>query len=151
MRRITTWGSVVVTRGLGVPLYQEGFNIFLPTKNLYVAESCSGIRYLLSYFSFSLVYATLYKKSVVGHLTVILGSIPLAFGASIARLSTIFVSVHYISPVMGERQPHIYLSWAVFTIILFGVICVDQYLSQRKRWVIQWPKRSPNCRLVIYF
>jgi exosortase/archaeosortase family protein len=63
---------------------------------------------------------------------VILGSIPLAIFGGIVRLSTIFLSVHYISPVMGDRQPHIYLSWAVFLILLLIVIGIDQYLSKNK-------------------
>ncbi len=69
---------------------------------------------------------------MVGRLVVILGSIPLAIVGGIFRLSAIFVSVHYISPVMGDRQPHIYLSWAVFAILLFGIIAVDQYLSKER-------------------
>jgi exosortase len=132
MRQISTWGSVRVTRALGVPLYQEGYNIFLPTKNLIVADSCSGIRYLLSYFTFSIVYAALFKQNLSGRLLVILGSIPLSIFAGIARLSTVFVAVHYISPIMGDHRPHVLISWAVFAVILFGVIAVDQYLSKER-------------------
>ncbi len=39
MQYTSTWGSVRVTKALGVPLYQEGFNIFLPEKTLLVAKS----------------------------------------------------------------------------------------------------------------
>jgi exosortase len=132
MRQTSTWGSVEVSRALGVPLYQEGYNIFLPTKNLFVAEGCSGMRYLLSYFSFSIVYAALFKQNLSGRLLVILGSIPLSICAGIARLTAVFVAVHYISPVMGDERPHILLSWVVFAVILFGVIAADQYLSRER-------------------
>ena len=132
MRGVSTSGSVMVTKAFGVPLYREGFNITLPEKNLFVAESCSGIRYLLSYFSFSLVYAALFKKSTVGRMVVVLGSFPLAILGGVTRLSVIFLAAHYINPVMADPQPHILLSWAVFTILLFGVIGVDQYLSRNR-------------------
>ncbi len=130
MREVSTTGSVMVTQALGVPLYREEFNITLPERNLLVAKSCSGMRYLLSYFSFSLVYAGLYKQNMVGRLIVVIGSFPLAIFAGIMRLSAIFLATHYINPVMAERQPHILLSWAVFAILLFGVIGIDQYLSK---------------------
>ncbi len=130
MREVSTTGSVMVTQALGVPLYREEFNITLPERNLLVAKSCSGMRYLLSYFSFSLVYAALYKQSMVGRLVVVLGSFPLAILGGIMRLSAIFLATHYINPIMAEPRPHILLSWAVFAILLFGVIGIDQYLSK---------------------
>ncbi len=130
MRMLSTWGSVLVTKSFGVPLHREGFLISLPDTNLIVDKSCSGIRYLLSYFTFGIVYAVLFKKSIAARLTVILCSIPLALFGSIIRLSVIFLAAHFISPVMAEPQPHIYLSWAVFVIVLFGIISVDRFLSR---------------------
>ncbi len=47
-----------------VPFIREGYNIHLPNVDLYVAKSCSGIRYLISYFVFGLAYAFIYKKSI---------------------------------------------------------------------------------------
>ncbi len=132
MRQMSTWGSVVVTRALGVPLYQEGYNIYLTKKNLFIAEGCSGIRYLLSYLYFSMFYAVLFKQGIFTRLTFILSSIPLSILAGITRLAAIFVSVHYISPVFGDRRPHIVLSWAVFVVFLVGVIGADQYLFNHK-------------------
>ncbi len=132
MRMVTTWGSVMVSKSFGVPLYREEYHIFLPGVNLFVANSCSGIRYLLSYFVFSLVYAAIFKQSVLGRLVIVLGSIPLAIFAGIVRLSTIFLAAHYINPVMAEQRPHIIISWAVFAIILFGIISIDQYISKKQ-------------------
>lgn len=133
MRVTNTWGSVLVTESLGVPLYREEFNIYLPAINLFVADGCSGIRYLLSYFTFSLVYAFLFKQSISGRLFVVLGSIPLSIVSGIARLSVIFLSAHYINPVMAQPRPHIILSWIVFAVFFVGVVAVDQYISGRKK------------------
>ena len=132
MRSITTWGSVLITSNLGVPLYREDYQISIPGVDLFVANSCSGIRYLLSYFSFSLIYAVLFKENMVSRLVIILGSIPLAMVAGIARLSAIFLAAHYIHPVMAEPRPHILISWVVFALFLFGAMAADQYISGRK-------------------
>ena len=131
MRSVTTWGSVLISKSLGVPLYREGYYISLPGVDLHVANSCSGIRYLLSYFSFSLIYAVVFKEGWVGRLIVILSSIPLAIVAGIVRLSTIFVAAHYIHPVMAGERLHIVISWIVFAIFLFGAMAVEQHISAR--------------------
>ncbi len=86
----------------------------------------------MSYFSFSIVYAALFKQNLSGRLLVILCSIPLSICAGIARLTAVFVAVHYISPVMGDERPHILLSWAVFAVILFASIALDQWLQKRR-------------------
>lgn len=132
MRMATTWGSVLVTKNLGVPLYREDFHIFIPGVNLFVANSCSGIRYLLSYFVFSIIYAALFKRSFTGRFAIIAGSIPLSIFAGITRLSIIFLAAYHISPAMAEHRPHVLISWAVFAIILFGSIGIDQYCSRDK-------------------
>ncbi len=132
MRLTSTWGEVAVTKVLGVPLYREGFDIYLPETSMVVSYGCSGIRYLLSLFTFSLVYAVLYRQGMWPRLAVILGSIPLAIFGGIARLSTIFLAAYYISPAMAG-DPHILLSWGVFAIMFGAVISIDQYLLKRRK------------------
>lgn len=63
MRQTSTLGSVTLVKYVGVPLYCEGFDVYIPDLHLFVADSCSGIRYLLSYFAFSIIYAVHYKQS----------------------------------------------------------------------------------------
>jgi exosortase len=124
---------VIITRALGVPLYREGFVIYLPEINLLVNDGCSGIRYLLSFFTFSIVYAALFKERNLVRLAVVLASLPLSIFAGIARLSIIFLSAYYISPVLAEHRPHVILSWLVFAFFLSGAIGIDQYVSRKKK------------------
>jgi len=132
MRFINTWGSVAVTKAFGVPLYREGYDIFIPGVHLVVNTSCSGIRYLLSFFTFSIVYAALFKKGVLPRLAFILGSIPFSIVAGITRLSVVFLAAHYISPFWAQHKPHVFLSWVVFVVFMFGAIGIDQSLLDHK-------------------
>lgn len=133
MRLSSTWGSVRLARFLGASIHQDGFDIYLMGRaHLFVADGCSGIRYILSFFVISLFYAALFKQSMPGRLGVILGSIPLGILGGMVRLATIFVAVHYISPVMGEHRPHVVISWIVFILLLLGVISFDRYLSKHR-------------------
>lgn len=128
MRSITAWGSVAVTKALGVPVYREGYDVFMPGLHLVVDYACSGIRYLLSFFTFSIVYAVLFKKSTFSRLSFILGSIPFSILAGITRLSVVFLAAYYISPFWAEHKPHVFLSWVVFAVFLFGIILLDPNL-----------------------
>ncbi len=132
MRTSSTWGSVVLSKFLGVPLYREGFDIYLPNNHLYVAHSCSGIRYLLSYLTFSFAYAFRFKKSNSARLLVVLGAVPLSIAGGIVRLTIIFITAHYIGPIMLDRQPHVLLSWSVFTVLLVGFIAIDQHTTRTR-------------------
>jgi len=130
MSLTSTWGAVMVTKSMGVPLFREGFDISLPDTKLYIARSCSGIRYLLSYLVFGIAYAFRFKKTTVGRALVVMGAVPLSIIGGMLRLTIIFVSAYYIGPIMVEHRPHVLLSWSVFTTLLVIVIAVEQYVSR---------------------
>jgi len=132
MRHAVTWGSVTLLKPLGVPLYREGFDIYLPDIHLYVAHGCSGIRYLLSYFVFGFAYAFRYKQSNKARLVVVLAAVPLAVAGGVLRLWIMFFTAHYIGSVMVAHRPHVLLSWSVFTVLLLTAIGVDRYVSRIK-------------------
>jgi exosortase len=110
IRMATTSGSVWLVKSLGLTIYREGFNVYLPNLHLFVADSCSGIRYLIPYFVFGLAYAAVCKKTVQGRFLVVLATIPLVVIGGILRQSVIFFSVYYISPVMASHRPHVVIS-----------------------------------------
>jgi len=120
MKAANTTGSVWLVKTLGVPIYREVFNICLPETTLLVAPSCSGIRYLVSYFVFGLAYGYMIKETMVGRLLVVAATIPIAVIGGILRLSTIFLAAHYISPKMAEHDPHVLISWGVFGVVMVG-------------------------------
>ena len=130
MAQTSTWGAVMLVRPMGVPLFREGFDIYLPDTHLYIAHGCSGIRYLLSYLVFGLAYAFRFKQSTTARALVVIGAVPLSIAGGVLRLTIIFFSAYYIGPIMVEHRPHVLLSWSVFTILLVGVIGVDRYVSR---------------------
>jgi len=130
MRMATTAGSVWVVRFFPLSIYREGYHITLPNINLFVANGCSGIRYLIPYFVFGLAYAFVCKKTMKSRIIVVLATIPIAIAGGILRQSVIFLSAYYISPVMAEHRPHVMISWFVFLTVLAGAIRIDQWISK---------------------
>ena len=140
MRQTTTWGSVGLVKFIGVPLFRDGFDIYLPNSHLVVGHSCSGIRYLLSYVVFGGAYAYCFKNNFSGRALVVMGALPLSILGGILRLSIIFFTCYHIGPIMVEHRPHVLLSWMVFTVLLVAVIGVDQYMSKKERKCLKLKK-----------
>ena len=132
-RDITYAGSSWVISFLGITFFQEGYVIHLPNAVLKVALSCSGIRYLISFFVFGMAYAYLCKSTTAGRLSVVAATFPISILASICRLTAIFLATYYISPRMAEHWPHILISWTVFFGILILSITLDQLIQKGLR------------------
>ncbi len=130
-RDITFTGATWVVSMFGMPFLKEGYLFYLPDVTLRVAQSCSGIRYLISYFVFSLAYAYLYRKTIPSRLGIVASSLLISLIASVCRLTAIFCMTYYISPRMAEHWPHVFISWAVFLAILFLAITLDHFFQSR--------------------
>ena len=132
IRIISFGGSRAVISLLGIPFLREGNTIYFHNATLLVAEGCSGIRYLVSYFVFSIAYAYLYKERLWSRVAVVCSSIIISLFASVIRLASIFILVYYISPWWGETKPHIFISWCVFFVVLIVSVGLDQYFQNKK-------------------
>lgn len=131
VRSITLKGSLYVIKIFDIPMHNDGIFIYLPDITLKVARSCSGIRYLISYIVFGLLYAYLTRKGNIARIAVILSTIPMAIIAGIIRLSAITLAAYYIDPSMANYTPHVLLSWLVFSLVLCMALILDRFLRQR--------------------
>jgi exosortase len=131
MRAATTAGSVGLLEAFAFPIHREGYSIHLPNLDLFIADSCSGIRYLVAYFVFGLAYAFVSKKTLLSRLLAVSATLPLSVLAGIARQSTIFLAVYYIGPFMAGHKVHVMISWSVFLGFLLLATGTDQATS---RW-----------------
>ena len=131
-RHISFGGSLKIISLLGIPYFKQGWLIQLPNALLKVAISCSGIRYLISYFVFGLAYAWLYRESTGGRLLLVALTIPVSLFTSICRLTAIFILTYNFGPRMAEHWPHIITSWIVFFLILITCIAADQYFLRHR-------------------
>ena len=143
-RHISFGGSLMLISMLGISYVKTGWVIELSNTTLVVAMSCSGIRYLISYFVFGLAYAYLEKETRTSRVTTVLMTIPISLFASVMRLTAIFVMTQLFGPVWGEPRPHIFISWTVFFIILILTISIDQFFSNRKHKKSLMPNVKPS-------
>ena len=130
-RTIAFGGSLKIISFFGIPYVRDGWLIELHNALLEVAISCSGIRYMISYFVFGIAYAYIMKTGTWARVATVAMTIPISHVASIFRLTVIFMMTHYFGPFWAQHKPHIWLSWFVFFSILFGVMFLDQHFSKR--------------------
>lgn len=130
-RTIAFGGSLWIISFFDIPHVRQGWDIQLHNAYLNVAISCSGIRYMISYFVFGIAYAYIMKTKPISRITTVALTIPISHVASIMRLTIIFMMTHYVSPYWSHPRPHVWLSWFVFFTILFGVMILDQHLTKR--------------------
>ena len=136
-RHIAFSGSLEIISFLGIPYFKEGWLIHLHNAILEVAISCSGIRYLISYFVFGIAYAYITREKNWQRVSIVILTIPVSHFASIWRLTIIFVMTHYFGPFWSQHRPHVFLSWAVFAAVLLVTIAIDQWLLRRKEGLNQ--------------
>jgi exosortase len=132
VRVISFGGARWIISLLGISFVSVGNDIQFYNITLNVAEGCSGIRYLISYFVFSFAYAYLYREKLWSRISVICSSILISLFASVMRLTSIFVMVYYISPFWGQHKPHVVISWIVFFVTLIVAVGLDQHFQNKK-------------------
>lgn len=88
--------GVWITKVVGIPIYIEGFNIFIPTGYLLVGNPCSGLRSLIAFLALGSILAYLGPVSIVKKWFLFFLSIPIALLSNIVRIPIlIFVSNYW--------------------------------------------------------
>lgn len=63
LMHVTAFFAVHGLQWSGVPVFQDGFRISVPTGNFLVANACSGIRYLIACLALGTLFAYLFYRS----------------------------------------------------------------------------------------
>ena len=87
--------GVRIVSMLGVPVYHEGFNIFIPAGHLLVGNPCSGLRSLIVFLAMGFIFACLSATSSIKKWLLFLFSIPIALFSNIIRISILVLASHY--------------------------------------------------------
>ena len=123
----------VTLRAAGVPVLREGNVLELEVLRLEVAEACSGIRSLVSLFTFAVVFGHLSQSSTRRLCLLAIATVPIAVAANAARVAGTGLAAH----VWGKSAAEGFLHTASGTLLF--VIAVTLLLSlnrvRRPPWV----------------
>jgi exosortase len=106
---------------LGVPVLLDGNVIHLSKQSLGVAEACSGIRSLISFFSVAVGWAALTLPGVSAMAVFVAAVIPITILANVARVVVTGLISEWFGVEYAQGFFHTFSSWLVF---VFAFVCL---------------------------
>jgi exosortase len=115
----------------GIPVVREGNVLQLPTRDLEVAEACSGIRSLVSLLMLGIVLGYFTEKRIGPRVIVALAAVPIAIAANAARVAGTGLASELVSPAAAEGFFHAFSGWLMFVVAFAGLLFVQRLVGLR--------------------
>ena len=132
--------GVFLIAALGIPVFLEGNVISLGGFELYVAEACSGLRYVFPVMSFTYVFAILYRGSAWHKGALLAAAVPIAVLMNAARIALIGVLVENGGTARAEAFMHLFEGWVVFALtiaLMIGLSAAIEHLFGSGRSTVE--------------
>lgn len=108
---------------------REGNLIVLPTKRLFVDESCSGIQSFYSAMAVTIFLILYLRKSLIFGLLLVAAAFAWVMAANILRITVIAVAMDRRQIDLTAGWHHEMLGWGTFVIALLGIASTGRFLS----------------------
>lgn len=115
----------------GIPVVREGNVLQLPTRDLEVAEACSGIRSLVSLLMLGVVLGYFTERRTGARLIIAVAAVPIAIAANAARVAGTGLASELVSPAAAEGFFHAFSGWLMFVVAFAGLISVQRLIAVR--------------------
>ncbi|PCI70155.1 MAG: exosortase A [Piscirickettsiaceae bacterium] len=111
----------------GIPVYQEGRFLTLPTGNWEVAEACSGVRYIIASFALGSIFAYLNYQSFSKRFVFIILSLLVPILANGLRAFGIVMIGHFSDMALATGVDHLIYGWLFFGLVMFLLFWAGMY------------------------
>jgi len=119
LMEFTAFFTVNMIKLTGIPIYQEGLFLSLPSGNWSVVEECSGVRYLIASLTLGTLYAYMSYSSFKKRLIFILISILVPILANGFRAFGIVMIGHLSGMKLATGVDHLLYGWVFFGFVIF--------------------------------
>ncbi|MDQ3213948.1 MAG: exosortase [Acidobacteriota bacterium] len=123
-------GETVIAAA-GIPVVREGNVLQLPTRDLEVAEACSGIRSLVSLLMLAIVLGYFTERRTGARVLIALAAVPIAIAANAARVAGTGIASELISPAAAEGFFHSFSGWLMFIVAFAALLLVQRLIGWR--------------------
>lgn len=134
MKMLVAQTGVMIVSMFGIPIYREGFQIFIPAGQLLVDNPCSGLRSLIAFLALGAVMAYISEVSNLRKLILFVLSIPIAIFSNIVRVPMLIL----ISDFWGLDAAAPDTVWHSATGIF--VFALGLILMISLNWMLKWKK-----------
>lgn len=119
LQLLATKISFLFIQTISIPVLQEGNMLYLSQTTLEVAESCSGIRSIVSFGVLSVIFAYVMDKGRWRRIVLLVSAIPLALFTNIIRVTGTGILAHYYGSGVADGFLHEFSGLIVFA---FGFV-----------------------------
>jgi len=116
LQQIATAGSTFLLQVLGLPAVAEGNLIYLTDSTLGVAEACSGIRMLMSFFALTTAICILVDRPWWQKIVIWLSAPAIAIVANVLRITSTGIAYEYGSERTAQMIFHDLAGWLMMVV-----------------------------------
>ena len=127
LQKIATIVSTFSLQTLGIPAFANGNVISLSSGQIGVAEACSGLRMLYSFFALTVGACMVIDRSSLEKSVIAMTAIPIAIVANCIRITATGVAYQFFEPETAQHFFHDVLGWLMMPLgftILLGVLAI---------------------------
>ena len=118
LRRLATVMSTFLLETCGCPAVADGNIIYLDEVPLKVAEACSGLGMLVTFFTLSTALAILTKRGWVEKMGIVLSALPIAVLANVLRITATGLAHVYLGAQAAHLIMHDLAGWLMMPLAL---------------------------------
>jgi len=121
--------SVAGVRLIGIPVYQEGNFLELPSGNWSVVKACSGVRYLIASAVLGVLFAYLNYSKLWKQALFFLVSLVVPIIANGLRAVMIILIGHYSDMELATGVDHLIFGWFFFGIVVAIMFYIGSFFT----------------------
>jgi exosortase len=140
LQRLATRASTVCLVLLGVPATASGNVITLSEARIGVAEACSGLSMLLTFFALAVGCAAVVRRPLLDRVLLVVAAIPIALCANVARITITGALYEWVGETAARAFFHDLAGWFMMPFALGLVWALLLILS---RLFVAAPVASP--------
>jgi exosortase A len=127
LMRMTADFTVGALRLSGIPVYQEGMQIVIPSGRWSVVQACSGIRYLIASVMLGSLYAWLRYATLMKQLAFMAVAVAVPLVANWVRAYLIVLLGHLSGNQLATGVDHLIYGWLFFGVVIALMFWIGQY------------------------
>lgn len=117
LQTLASRGSTFLLQVLGQPAVRDGNTIMIHDIKLGVVEACSGLRMLVTFFTFSTGVAILSARPLLDRVCIVLSAVPIALITNMLRITATGV-MYQTHPQFAQRFFHDWAGWFMMPVCL---------------------------------
>lgn len=132
LQDITAFLSVRLLELSGIPVFQDGRLISIPAGDFRVAETCSGLRYLVASLALGALYAYLSYRSPWRRIAFLAAAAVVPVLANALRAYAVMLLGHLTDMGWGTGDEHVVLGRVFFVAVMILLFWVGSFWWQRQ-------------------